>query len=277
MYNVKLVPSEVMKSGIRAYWHIDFINLIYSINSAKTVDEVIFPQVLPASDNSNVSYFVLDEKGNEVLAHSISLKEKSIPTHCLRKLQAAIEKLHAWAEDVRVPQEKREFCRNFLLPDPKKDPTAYRLSGGLFSRKLHVLWGYQKDGTSAFLPSSSASKNWGDAQLRKNIYKECRRSSWSRIFRIRNIILLLLMGVLLYVGFFFPVKCFRHRCVVGKGVYYYLIMNPSCPMCCSSLNCNSNLDEERKCDGHKCKQCNRQLPISNDQSGICDDCFWELK
>ncbi len=275
-YQVKLEsPDCVLRSGMTPYWHIDFVNLIRGVN--KTVNGIVFPHPKPESGYTGVSYMLTDESGNEVLKHSLSLREKAIPKHCLKKLQAAIEQLHAWAEDPRVPGEKREFCRRFRLPDPKNDPDAYRMTGSCFSRKLHVLWGYEKEGTTAFLPSSKISESWDDASQRKSVYAVCRGSLIRRLFRMRNIVLTLITIGALYFGFYFPVKCPIHGCVVGKGVYNFLCIDERCPSRCALPNCNRHLDEKRRCHAHRCRECKRMLPTTNGQGGICDDCFWKVK
>ena len=277
-YHVNLSgPDCVLKSGATPYWQNDFASLIRGINSAKTVNETVFPNPLPEQGNTGVSYALMDAAGNEVFKRSISLKEKAIPDCCLKKLQAAIDQLHAWAEDPRVPREKREFCKRFCLPDPKKDPDAYRMTGSCFSRKLHVLWGYQKEGTTAFLPSSRISESWDDASLRKNVYEVCRSSSFRRLFRMRNIVLTLIMIGALYFGLYFPVKCPTHGCVVGKGVYNFLCVEERCPSRCAFPNCNRHLDKKGRCHAHRCKSCGRMLPMTNGQGGICDECFWKIR
>lgn len=277
-YRVKLEgPDCVLRSGMKPYWHNDFANLLCNVNNAKTVNDVVFPNPMPEPGFTSVSYVLTDECGNEILKHSLSLKEKAIPKHCLKKLQAAIEQMHTWANDPRVPQEKRNFCRKFALPDPKKDPDAYRLSGGMFSRKLHVLWGYQKEGTEAFLPSSKISEKWDDKANRKCIFKECQGSLWRRIFRLRNIVIMAIVATAVYLGFYYPVMCPVHQCFIGKGVYYYLDIENACPRRCALSGCNRHLDAKGKCNAHKCKKCGKMMPTTNGQDGVCDDCFWDIK
>lgn len=277
-YQIELSsPDCVLCSGMHPYWHIDFTSLIREVNKNQTVNEVVFPDPTPTSGYSGVSYSLTDKSGNEILKNSFSLKEKAIPLSALKTLQAAIEKIHAWAEDPRVPQEKRDFCRKFALPDPWKDPEAYRLTGGMFSRKLHVLWGYQKKGTEVFLPASRVSAKWDDCSSRKSIFKECRGSLWRRIFRPRNVVLSCLAIVGVYLGVLFPVKCPTHQCLVGKGVYHCLFLERACPERCILPGCNRHLDEKKKCHAHKCTKCGRMLPTSNGQKGVCDECFWDIK
>lgn len=266
-------PDCVLRSGTNPYWHVDFTALIRDVNSAKDVNEVVFPSPLPEPGYTSVSYVLTDDSGKEVLKHSLSLKEKAIPKHCLKKLQAAIEQMHAWANDPRVPQEKRDFCRKFALPDPKKDPGAYRLSGGIFSRKLHVLWGYQKVGSEAFLPSSQIAEKWDDRANRKSIFKECQSSLWRRLFRLRNVVILAIVAVGVYFGVYYPVMCPTHRCVVGNGVYLYFNIKNVCPKRCALPGCNRHLDAWGKCNAHKCTKCGKMMPTSNGQNGVCDDCY----
>lgn len=277
-YQVKLAsPDCVLRVGTNPYWHLDFTNLLRGVNSAKSVNEVVFPDPTVEPGYCGVSFALTDVDGNEVLKHSSSLKEKAIPKHCLRKLQDAIDQLHAWAEDPRVPLEKRAFCKKFVLPDPKLDPEAYRLTGGLFSRRLHVLWGYQKVGSTSFLPTSRLAEKWDDASMRRNIFKECRGSLLRRVFKPRNIVLMLLVASVVYFGAFFQIKCPVHGCAIGKGIMCLYDYEARCPKRCALPDCNRHLDAKEKCNAHKCRKCGKMQPTSNGQGGVCDECFWILK
>lgn len=277
-YQVKLSEPEcLLRSGTTPYWHIDFVNLLRGVNGSKAVNEVVFPDPVQDSSGMSVSFALTDTKGNEVLRKSVSLRDKAIPSRCLRKLQAAIDQMHAWADDPRVPIEKREFCRRFLLPDPKKDPEAYRMTGGMFSRKLHVLWGYEKVGSKAFLPKSKFSDRWEDATSRKSVFAECKRSGVRRLFRLRNLLTVSLVSAVVYVGGYLPIQCPVHHCVIGKGVLCFLQIDARCPKRCALSNCNRHLDASGKCSAHKCRKCGRQIPMDCVRNGVCDDCFWAIK
>ena len=267
--------DEQLHSGSKAYWSIEFKNLIKGLNASKAVDETIFPE--PVLDKDGVRYLIVDENGNEILKHSISLRERAVPKKCLQKLVDAVEQLHQWAEDPRVPQENREFCKKFCLPDPRVNPSAYRMTGGVFSRKLHVLWGYQKEGSKAFLPLTKVSEKWDDAKERGDIFRMCQGSLLRRIFRVQNVVAFALVAVVVYFGLFFPVMCPRHNCEVGKGVYNLFGREARCPKRCALPGCNRHLDEKEKCYAHKCIKCGRRMPTSNEQNGKCDECFWILK
>jgi|GEM_PF-7081740 len=277
-YQVKLSEPEcLLRSGTTPYWHIDFVNLLRGVNGLETVNEVLFPEPIQASDGKSVSFALTDTKGHEVLRKSISLRDKAIPNRCLRKLQAAIDQMHAWADDPRVPMEKREFCRRFLLPDPRKDPEAYRMTGGIFSRKLHVLWGYEKADSKAFLPKSKISEKWDDAASRKSVFAECKRSGVKRFIRLRNLLLVSFVSVVVYVGLCLPIHCPVHHCAVGKGALCFLQVGARCPKRCALSNCNRHLDASGKCSAHKCSKCGRQVPMDSVRNGVCDDCFWTIK
>ena len=277
-YHVKLSgPDCVLKSGTNNYWQTDFQNLLRAVNSAEDVKEVVFPNPMPEQGCAGVSYALTDTEGNEILKHSISLKDKAIPSACLKKLQSAIDQIHKWADDPRVPQDRREFCKRFRLPDPQKDPEAYRMSGGMFSRKLHVLWGYEKPGSTAFMPKSKISEKWDDNASREDIVKKCQGSLLRRIFRMRNIIFAIAIAAGAYLGWFLPVKCPVHGCLVGNGAYNYLGIENRCPKRCALPGCNRHLDAKEKCNAHKCTKCGKMMPTSNGQNGVCDDCFWDIK
>ena len=270
-------PECLLRSGMTPYWNIDFVNLLRAVNRSRTVDEILFPDPIQDSSGKTVSFAFTDTEGNDVLKKSSSLRDKSIPRCCLKKLQAAIDLMHIWADDPRVPTEKREFCRQFRLPDPKKDPDAYRMSGGLFSCKLHVLWGYEKAGSKAFLPKSRISEKWDDAASREDIVTMCQGGILRRVFRLRNIFFAVLVAVGVYMLCCLPVECPVHGCLVGNGAYNYFNIDKCCPKRCVLTGCNRHLDDKEKCNAHKCTVCGKMMPTSNGQNGVCDDCFWDIK
>lgn len=86
-YQVKLsAPECLLRSGTTPYWHIDFVNLLRGVNGLETVNEVLFPEPIQASDGMSVSFALTDAKGNEVLRKSFSLRDKTIPNRCLKTL-----------------------------------------------------------------------------------------------------------------------------------------------------------------------------------------------
>lgn len=277
-YQVRLSgPERRLRSGDHPYWNVDFANLVRVVSGAQTVDDAVFPPPQPSPDGASVTFALTDAEGNDVLKKSISLRDKAIPGRCLKKLQAAVDQLHAWAEDPRVPMEKREFCRGFRLPDPRKDPDAYRMSGGAFSRRLHVLWGYEKEDSKAFLPKSRIAEKWDDAASRADIAEMCQGGVLRRVFRPRNVLLAVLAAAGVCMGLFFPVKCPVHGCTVGKGADAYLDREGRCPMRCALTGCNRHLDAKGKCHAHTCTRCGQMMPTSNGQNGVCDACFWDIR
>lgn len=277
-YQVKVSGAEcLLHSGTTPYWHIDFVNLLRGVNGSKAVNEVVFPDPVQDSSGMSVSFALTDTKGREVLRKSISLRDRAIPNRCLKTLQAAIDQMHTWADDSRVPMEKREFCRMFRLPDPRKDPEAYRMTGGMFSRKLHVLWGYEKVGSKAFLPMSRISERWDDAASRKSVFSECKRIGMRRFFRFRNLLIVSLLSAAAYVWACLPIQCSVHHCAVGNGILCFLQIDARCPKRCILSNCNRHLDASGKCSAHKCMKCGRQVPLDSVRNGVCDDCFWAIK
>lgn len=278
-YQVRLSDANIgLKIGASLYWDKRFRGLLHELNRVPAVGEALFPDsdlVDDGKDGSAVRYVVTNDSGKEILRRSRSLKTTAIPRRCLVKLQAAIDQMHAWAEDPKVSQDLRDFCQQFRLPDPKNDPDAYRLTGGMFSRHLHVLWGYEKQGTTAFLPSSEISSKWDDAESRKDVAEMCRGSFLKGVFRLRNIVLVLSLAAAVYMGFFFPARCAVHGCEVGRGVLNLVDIEAKCPRRCALPGCSRHLDGNGKCDAHKCPKCGRQKPTSVEQKGECDDCFWK--
>ena len=277
-YRVQLGGSdELLKIGTTPYWQLDFQNVLLEVNRAKTVDEPLFPNLVADLGNARGTFVVMDGAGHEILRHSTSLAKAALPRSCLNALQAAIDQLHAWAEDPRVPPEKREFCRSFCLPDPQKDPNAYRMTGGPFSRKLHVLWGYEKKGSSAFLPKSKISETWEDAANRRNVGEMCRGSLIRRVFRLWNILLGLVLAALVEILFFLPVKCPLHGCVVGRGIRNSWGIEERCPKRCSVPTCGRHLNVNGVCMAHRCRKCGAAISLANGQKDVCDSCFLELE
>lgn len=267
-----LTPTSgcVLKCGGKPYWHADFNGLLQDAGRLDDGSDSVFPSVAAATDGE-VTYVQMDAAGNDVLGWSTSLKRHEIPRRCLKSLQRAIDRMHAWAEDPGVPYEKRAFCREFRLPDPKKCPEAYRLAGHGFSRRLYVLWGYEKEGTAAFLPSSRISAKWEDAGERRDVAQTCRNGLWRRMFRPRNLFLAMLAASAACFEFLVPATCPVHQCVVGYGSRLFADAESHCPLRCGRSGCGRHLDADGKCAAHECRSCGREMPTT--EIGICDDCL----
>ncbi len=268
-------PENIMSSGHRQYWSPDFANIIREVDNK--VGAAIFPTATYSKSEGSVTFSIGDFARSGNLRDSCSLKEKAIPDRCLKMLQKAIDLLHSWAEEPGVPKDKQDFCRGFRLPDPRKSPEAYRMTGGAFTRQLHVLWGYQKDSSEPFLPKSSRSEKWDDNSQRMDIVVACQGSWLRRLFRPRNILLAAIASALAYFGFFMPVRCpVHHDQIVGKGIWRVFTAEDQCPLRCVRPGCNKHLDENMKCNAHKCRRCGLEKPLHNEESGLCEDCFWHV-
>ncbi len=107
--------------------------------------------------------------GRELLKRSKDYDQSKPSSTEVARVQGQIEQIHALANDPNVPSDRREFFRDFRLPDPKAMPECWRTMG-FFRKRLHILWGMEKVGKNAtFLPSSKNSLEWADGKNRKKV------------------------------------------------------------------------------------------------------------
>lgn len=107
--------------------------------------------------------------GIDVLLNSKPYDQRKPSASEVARVQEQIEQIHALANDPNVPTDRREFFRNFQLPNPQYMPECWRTTG-FFRKRLHVLWGLTKGGQhSAFLPASRNAGDWNDKQSRVSL------------------------------------------------------------------------------------------------------------
>ena len=127
-----------------------------------------YPQadyILDGAD-AHVRYSKLNSLGIDILNGSRPYDQRRPSKSEVARVQEQIEQIHALANDSNIPTDRREFFKNFQLPDPQYMPECWRVTG-LFKKRLHILWGLSKGGKhSTFLPASAHAGSWGDQKNR---------------------------------------------------------------------------------------------------------------
>ncbi|MGN0886214.1 MAG: hypothetical protein ACI4RT_04365 [Candidatus Spyradenecus sp.] len=164
---------RLLRCGLQSYVDYPFPALLQSLNEEIAPASPLFPFLTILPGTPEKLRYALARAG--VAEHS-SLRNRALPRACLRQLQEAINRLHAWAEDPQVPGGTQDFCRNFALPDPVLDPEAYQLSRGPGGWRVHVLWGYESDEAPAIKPLSALSAHWADSADRVALAERFRKA-----------------------------------------------------------------------------------------------------
>lgn len=114
-----------------------------------------------------VVFSEVNARGAEIIGCSKDYNQRKPSRAEVRRIQRQIEEIHRLARDSGIPADRREFFENFQLPDPWKMPECWRVTGGIFHRRVHILWGLAKGKNSTFLPTSSGTHNWKDEEARR--------------------------------------------------------------------------------------------------------------
>lgn len=107
--------------------------------------------------------------GMDVLKNSKSYDQRKPSSSEVARVQAQIEQIHELANNPSIPTDRREFFRNFQLPNPRYMPECWR-TAGFFRKRLYVLWGLSKGYKhSTFLPVSVNARDWHDQSDRVSL------------------------------------------------------------------------------------------------------------
>lgn len=159
--------------GLQRYVDYPFPALLQSLNEDIAPASPLFPFLTVLPGTPEKLRYALGRAG---ITERSSLRARALPKACLRQLQEAIDRLHAWAEDPQVPGGTQEFCRTFALPDPVLDPEAYQFTRGPGGWRVHVLWGYESDKAPAIKPLSALSAHWADSAERVALVERFRKA-----------------------------------------------------------------------------------------------------
>lgn|GEM_PF-6195675 len=155
-------PLTISPLNARRCWEPEFQFALRGI-AGETYPQADFELKGP---EPHVTFYKVNKLGLEVLKGSTPFDKRKPSASEVHRVQDEIERLHAMANDVNVPADRREFFRNLQLPDPQYMPECWRTTG-LFRRKLHIIWGLTKEGRhSTFLPASANAESWGDKSER---------------------------------------------------------------------------------------------------------------
>ena len=162
-------PMRVSPTNPAKYWDEE-----YRIPLLRCVASNMFPEVKLSSDGKSVLFTAPDRAGQkDLLCKSRPVSKARVPSSELRKLQKVLEKIHSAGGDrtSAIPRDRQEFLRNFRLPDPSELPDCWRISGHLWWKRLHVLWGLDKGDKSTFLPRTDKARanGWDESGVRSSI------------------------------------------------------------------------------------------------------------
>ena len=156
------VPAHVSVTNPSLYWENDYqapLRAVAQDVCAEWGDTYPFVQVITSGLNpvKKATFCAVDPRSDkELLCKTKSILYSRIPKREVELLQRIIDHIHEQANNKAIPLERREFFRNFSLPDPVKMPECWRVLGW-WNRKLYILWGLEKrmqDGRGTFMPSS---------------------------------------------------------------------------------------------------------------------------
>lgn len=221
---------------------------------------------------------VKDANGNNIISKTVSFATDSIPPDQIELLQNAIQILHEWSDDKNIPKDKRNLCKELLLPDPSKNPDAYILSGPLWNRKLHVNWVNFSDQGVKPLSDFAKIKKWEDCDERKDLTLALKYNRFGKFFslnRILGALACLLILAIIFLLLSAPRYCPVHNCVCGHGIF--IDTEKNCPRRCPE--CRSHLDKGGYCinPSHICKECHKNQPLAPEKKGVCDKCFLKVR
>ncbi len=147
-------PLRISKENAKICWQNEFQATLHELAGD------LFPRAeyVLGGDDPHVLYVDL----NRFARSRFAFVRTGMPSDReLRRLQSAIDKLHARANECDIPFDKQLFLRNFQLPNPHVMPECWLTTPGLFGlffRKTYVLWGLEKVGVanSTFHPLASS-------------------------------------------------------------------------------------------------------------------------
>ena len=158
-------PMTISPLNARRCWEPEFQYALRDIASET------YPQAVFELDGSApyVTFSKVNKFGMEILRGSKSVDQRKPTSSEVVRVQEEIERIHAMANNPRIPLDRREFFRNFQLPNPRYMPECWRTTG-FFRKRLHILWGLTKGGKhSTFLPASANAGDWDDKQSRVSL------------------------------------------------------------------------------------------------------------
>ena len=206
--DISEADGEPLLSGQYYYWNADMANILLQ----ETHGVMPSATYTPANENAYTTRFFMDDRhGYELCSHSQSLTDPTIrlPEKDVDALIAALDQLHQKSENPKVPQDSRQFMRDFKVPHPLKMKESWRVSNGL-TRQLVVLWGYSQGHEASILPLTPTSLHWTDKDSRVDLKKLLRengllctgKANWGKLicYTLLVLLALTLLGLLVWCG-----------------------------------------------------------------------------
>jgi TonB family protein len=119
--------------------------------------EILPPAELVDDSNESCGLFRRFADGKEVISRSRKVGRFGVPKKELSKLAQAVDAMKRAAEHPDTQPNNRMLLKNFRLPNPEQDPDLYRLSGPLWKKRLHIIWGCEQSHDSSIAPEQVAS------------------------------------------------------------------------------------------------------------------------
>lgn len=151
-------------------------------NQAIILEELgdFLPRVSESHDKPSVRFSKI-VNGQEVCGESQIARR--IPKSEARRVQTALKRLQSRLDDPRIAPHAAQVIRGFKLPDPRRMPECYRLYGSGLTKRLIILWGFER----ASVTSVPANGNIQSPE-RNPVWK----NKWFLIFLAHLLVVLLI-------------------------------------------------------------------------------------
>lgn len=119
--------------------------------------EILPPVETVVDGKESCGLFRRFDGGIEVVSRSRKVGSSGVPKKELARLANAVNAMRRAAEHPDTQPHNRMLLRNFRLPNPELDPDLYRLSGPLWKRRLHIIWGCEQTQDSSIAPEQATN------------------------------------------------------------------------------------------------------------------------
>ena len=109
-------------------------------------------------DPSGVMFSAYSAEGKELLSRSVSATSARIPRKEWQAFRTAVEALESLLEDRRTEDDNRKAIAAFRIPDPETYPGFFRVSGPIWKRRFHLIWGCEHKLKTGVIPGSTQAE-----------------------------------------------------------------------------------------------------------------------
>ena len=145
----ELIP--VKSETIGDYWGLDCQGVLRNVAGERCTR--FFAEATRPEGKDGPVLFSLRRGRREMVSRSVMAEPGSLPTREVDDFLSAIEFFNMLA--LSDNQQMRELVRQFLIPDPLKQPECYRSYGPFWRRRLLVLWGFNYANGGGQLPATA--------------------------------------------------------------------------------------------------------------------------